>query len=160
METNQTLENRDQLLIEARNTSGNYFKEGNNCAEAIFKTFQPYLAPEMDKDLVRLVTGFGSGVGEAGCMCGALTGSIVAINMVKGRTSKEESRQEAYDYAKEFHDRFQEKYGVTCCRALNPHPFETREHLTTCLKITGNTGKLLMEFLLEKGLYQPESLVE
>jgi len=146
----------ENIITQARNSAGNHFKEGSNCAEAIFMTFREYLAPDMDPDLVKLVTGFGSGVGEAGCMCGALSGSIVALNMVKGRPSREESRDEAYDYAKKFHDKFVEKYGVTCCRALNPYPFETREHLTNCLKITGNTGKMLMEFLIEEGLYVPK----
>lgn len=149
-------EETEKLILEARNTSGGYFKEGYNCAESIFLTFKDYIAPEMDKDTVKLVTGFGSGLGEAGCMCGALTGSIFAINMAKGRTSKEQSRNEAYDYAKEFHDRFSDKFGATCCRALNPNEFETKEHLTTCLKITGNTGKMLMEFMLEKGIYKTE----
>jgi len=147
---------REQLPVEARNKAGNYFKEGYNCAEAIFLTYQPLLAPEIDPSLVRLFTGYGSGVGESGCMCGALTGSIAALNMIKGRTTNQLSRDEAYELAKEFTDRFTEKYGVTCCRALNPYPFETKEHLVNCLKITGNTSKIMMEFLLEKGLYQPE----
>jgi len=147
---------REQLPIEARNKAGNYFKEGYNCAEALFLTYQPLLSPEIDPSLVRLFTGFGSGVGESGCMCGALTGSIAALNMIKGRTTNQLSRDEAYELAKEFTDRFTEKYGVTCCRALNPYPFETKEHLVNCLKITGNTSKLMMEFLLEKGLYLPE----
>ncbi len=142
----------EMMVIEARSKAGNYFKEGNNCAEAIFLTFREYLMPEMDPKMVKLVTGFGSGIGEAGCMCGALTGSIIALNMVKGRSSKEEDRTCAYDHAREFHDRFIENFGTTCCRALNTNPFESREHLTTCLKITGNTGKLLMEYLLEKEL--------
>jgi len=143
-----------ELATQARNKAGNYFKEGYNCAEAIFLAFREILAPEMDPATVKLLTGFGSGVGESGCMCGALTGSIVALNMVKGRTTNQESRNEAYQYAKEFSDKFAEKYGATCCRALNPHPFETKEHLTNCLKITGNTGKLLMEFLIEKNLLE------
>jgi len=147
---------REQLSVEARNSAGNYFKEGYNCAEALFLTYQPLLAPEIDPSLVRLFTGYGSGVGESGCMCGALTGSIAALNMIKGRTTNQLSRDEAYELAKEFTDRFTEKYGVTCCRALNPHPFETKEHLVNCLKITGNTSKLMMEFLLEKNLYKPE----
>jgi C_GCAxxG_C_C family probable redox protein len=147
---------REQLPVEARNSAGNYFKEGYNCAEALFLTYQPLLAPEIDPSLVRLFTGYGSGVGESGCMCGALTGSIAALNMIKGRTTNQLSRDEAYELAKEFTDRFTEKYGVTCCRALNPHPFETKEHLVNCLKITGNTSKLMMEFLLEKNLYTPE----
>ena len=146
----------EKLIIEARNKSGNNFKEGYNCAESIFLAFREYLAPDMDPKTVRLLTGFGSGLGEAGCMCGALTGSIFAINMVEGRTTNSESRNKAYNHAKEFHDKFSDKFGATCCRALNPHEFETKEHLTTCLKITGNTGKMLMEYLLEKELYKPE----
>lgn len=142
----------EEMSIEARNKAGNYFKEGYNCAEAVFLTFRELLAPEMDPSMVRLMTGFGGGVGEAGCMCGALTGSITALNMIKGRTTNQVPRDEAYQLAKEFSEKFTEKYGVTCCRALNPHPFETREHLTNCLKITGNTSKMLMDFLDEKGL--------
>ncbi len=142
----------EEMSIEARNKAGNYFKEGYNCAEAVFLTFRELLAPEMDPAMVRLMTGFGGGVGEAGCMCGALTGSIASLNMIKGRTTNQVPRDEAYQLAKEFSEKFTEKYGVTCCRALNPHPFETREHLTNCLKITGNTSKMLMEFLNEKEL--------
>lgn len=145
-----------EMAIEARNKTGNYFKEGYNCAESIFLAFRETLAPEMDQDTVKLLTGFGCGVGEAGCMCGALTGAIFSLNMINGRTSNTQSKTEAYKYAKAFHDKFAEKYGVTCCRALNPHPFDTKEHLTTCLKITGNTGKLLMEFLLENELIEAE----
>lgn len=144
----------EEMAIEMRNKAGNYFKEGYNCAEAIFLTYRELLASEMDPAMVSLFTGFGSGVGESGCMCGALTGSIAALNMLKGRTSNQASRDEAYQLAREFAEKFTGKYGVTCCRALNPHPFETREHLTTCLKITGNTSKMLMEFLEEKDLIE------
>lgn len=146
---------REQISIEARNIAGNYFKEGFNCAEAMILTYRPLLAPELDPSVARLFTGFGSGIGESGCMCGALTGSIAALNMIKGRTTNQVSRDEAYELAKEFTDRFTDKYGATCCRVLNTHPFESKEHLVTCLKITGNTSKLMMEFLLEKNLYSP-----
>lgn len=142
---------REEMSVEARNKAGNYFKEGYNCAEAIFLTYRELLAPEMDPSMVRLMTGFGGGIGQSGCMCGALTGSIAALNMIKGRTN-ETSRDEAYRLAKDFTEKFTEKYGATCCRALNPHPFETKEHMTNCLKITGNTSKMLMEFLDDQGL--------
>lgn len=142
----------EEMSIEARNKAGNYFKEGYNCAEAIFLTYRELLAPEMDPSMVKLMTGFGGGVGENGCMCGALSGSIVALNMIKGRTTNQESRNEAYQCAQEFTERFTDKFGATCCRVLNPHPFETREHLMNCLKITGNTSKILMEFMEEKEL--------
>jgi len=141
--------------MEARNTAGGYFREGYNCAESIFKTFRPLLAPDIDESVVRLFTGFGGGYGHAGCTCGALAASVAVLGMVKGRvTSRMEDRDPAYEIAKEFHDKFEEKFGATCCRVLNEHPYDSKEHLRTCLKITGNTAKLLSEFLEEKGLYK------
>ena len=137
----------EEMAIEARNKAGNYFKEGYNCAEAVFLTFRDLLFPEADPAMVKMLTGFGSGVGQSGCMCGALTGSVFVLNMIAGRTSSQESRDEAYKYAQQFSDQFTDKYGASCCRVLNPYPFETKEHLVNCLKITGNTGKLLMEFI-------------
>lgn len=142
----------NEIATEARNKAGNYFKEGYNCAEAIFLTFRELLAPEIDPATVKLFTGFGGGVGESGCMCGALTGSVVALNMIKGRTTNQDCKDEAYQYSKEFSERFADKYGGTCCRVLNPYPFDSGEHLTNCLKITGNTAKMLMEFIKEKKL--------
>lgn len=142
----------EEMSIEARNKAGNFFKEGYNCAESIFLTYRELLAPDIDPTMVRLMTGFGGGLGESGCLCGALTGSIAALNMIKGRTTNQISRDEVYQLTKDFTDKFTEKYGVTCCRALNPYPFETKEHLTNCLKITGNTSKMLMEFIQDKEL--------
>lgn len=142
----------EELALEARNRAGNYFREGYNCAESIFLTFRELVIPEVDRDLVRLATGFGGGLGHAGCMCGALTASTIVIGLLSGRTDHQQDRFRTYGLAKDFHDRFEEKFGVTCCRALNPHPFDTPEHLRQCLKITGNTARLLAEFLLEKKL--------
>ncbi|GBF33553.1 hypothetical protein DCCM_2655 [Desulfocucumis palustris] len=142
----------NDITVEARNRAGGHFKSGYNCAEAIFLAFREMLTPDVPADMVRMFTGLGGGLGHAGCMCGALAGSALVLGLLKGRTSQEEDREPAYDLAREFHDRFEQKYGYTCCRSLNPHPFDTPEHLKNCLKITGNTGKLLMEFLQEKNL--------
>lgn len=144
----------NNMALEARNQAGNYFREGYNCAEAVFLTFRPYVAPELDKNVIKMVTGFGGGLGEAGCACGALIGSVMVLNLLQGRTSKEEDRKLAYDTAHKFHDIFKDNFKSTCCRVLNRHPFETPEHLKNCLKITGTTAKLLAEFLIEERLLE------
>ena len=92
----------EELIKQARDKAGNYFKEGYNCAEAVFLAFRDFLAPEMDPGMVKLVTGFGGGIGHGGCVCGALSGSIIALNMLKGRTSKEGDREVIYQLSKEF----------------------------------------------------------
>lgn len=141
------------LALEARNRAGDNFKQGFNCAESILKAFNEILDNPLSPETVKLATGFGGGIGHAGCVCGALAASTMVIGIVKGRTHTEESRDPAYELAREFHDHFEAKFGGTCCRSLNPYTFDTPEHLRNCLKITGSTGKLLMEFLQEKNLF-------
>ncbi|MCL6561014.1 MAG: C-GCAxxG-C-C family protein [Firmicutes bacterium] len=140
------------LVLEARNKAGDNFRQGYNCAESIFLTFRDLVAPELDAGLVKMFTGLGAGFGHAGCACGSLTASAMVIGLFKGRTSVQEDLEPGYEATQRFHDLFEEKFGGTCCRVLNPHPYDTPEHLRNCIKITGNTAKLLMEYLIQKGL--------
>ncbi len=149
----------ENLVLEARNKAGNYFREGYNCAESLFKTFMEYVDPDMESDVLKIATGFGGGLGHAGCMCGALAGSAMILSLLRGRKDIQESREPAYELANDFHKVFEEKFGTTCCRALNPFEFDTREHLRNCLKITGTTAMLLMRFMQEKGLLDDEGQV-
>ena len=137
---------------EARNIAGNNFKSGYNCAESVVKCFNELLNNPFDPEISKLVSGFGGGLGHAGCMCGALTGAIFVLGMYKGRISADQDRTPIYHLAKEFHDSFEQKFGGTCCRILNQFEFDSPDHLRTCLKITGNTSKLLAEFVNEKQL--------
>ncbi|HBX22352.1 MAG TPA: hypothetical protein DEF34_01770 [Desulfotomaculum sp.] len=140
------------LATQMRNKAGESFRSGYNCSEAIFTAFRELVAPDLNPELVRVFTGYGGGLGHAGCMCGALTGSVAILGLLTGRVNNEGDREKCYEHARNFHDRFEQKYSATCCRVLNPHPFDTTEHLKNCLKITGNTAKMLTEYLTEKNL--------
>jgi len=144
------------LALEVRNKAGDYFRRGFNCAESIFLAFRELVAPELDAGLVRMFTGFGGGLGHAGCVCGALNAAVFMTGLFAGRTDAQEDREPGYNAAREFHDLFVERFDGTCCRTLNPYPYDTPEHLKNCIKITGNTGKLLMEYLIKKGLVRQE----
>ena len=141
----------NEISTAARNAAGQYFKNGFNCAEAIVRTGGELLGVKLDEQTLRMATGFGGGIGHAGCVCGALAASVMVLGLVQGRLDPSEDLEKAYALSSEFHRRFQEKFGATCCRALNPHEFGTREHMLNCVKITGNTMGLLAEFLQEKG---------
>ncbi|MCB8814378.1 C-GCAxxG-C-C family protein [Desulfosporosinus shakirovi] len=142
----------NDLALEARSRAGSKFRNGLNCSESIVHTFNEMLNNPVSSEALKMATGFGGGLGHAGCMCGALTGSVMVLGILKGRFVPEEAREPAYNLAHDFHDRFLKEYGATCCRALNPHEFDSQEHLRGCLKLTGGTAKLLMEFIREKGL--------
>ena len=143
-------------VLEARSRAGNKFKNGLNCSESIVHTFNEMLDNPLNAEALKMATGFGGGLGHAGCMCGALTGSVMILGLFKGRAEPGQAREPAYDLANDFHNRFLKAYGSTCCRSLNLHEFDSQEHLRGCLKLTGGTAKLLMEFIQEKELVDAE----
>ncbi|AET67662.1 C_GCAxxG_C_C family probable redox protein [Desulfosporosinus orientis DSM 765] len=142
----------EDLALEARNRAGNKFKSGLNCSESILHTYNELLKHPLSPEALKVATGFGGGLGHAGCVCGALNASVMVLGLFRGRNDPGHDRKPAYDLAHEFHDRFSNEYGATCCRVLNQHEFDSPEHLRRCLKLTGGTAKLLMEFIKEKNL--------
>jgi len=137
-----------------KQTAGQYFREGYNCSEAILRAFRDQFHLDLSDEALKLASGFGGGIGHAGCVCGALAASIMVLGILQGRSHSSQSRDPVYSATEEFHRRFSEKFGGSCCRVLNQHPFETKEHLRNCLKLTGNTAELLNEYIEEKQLWQ------
>lgn len=142
----------DNMHQDVKQLAGQHFREGYNCAEAILRAFNTVFELGMGDDALRLAAGFGGGIGHSGCVCGALAASIMVLGALQGRRSKDESRDAAYQASKGFHDRFSEHFGGTCCRILNPLPYDTRDHLRGCLKITGQTAQLLSDYIRENGI--------
>ena len=136
-----------ETQTDVKQLAGQHFREGYNCAEAILRAFNTTLELGLDDDALRLAAGFGGGLGHSGCVCGALAAAVMVLGALQGRRSKDESRDAAYRASQGFHDAFSGHFGATCCRALNPHPFESKEHLRSCLKITGQTAELLINYI-------------
>jgi C_GCAxxG_C_C family probable redox protein len=138
--------------IDAKQLAGKNYREGYNCAEAIVRAFRDAMHIAISDEALRMSSGFGGGLGHSGCMCGALTGATMVLGMLQGRVTKEESREPIYRSSEEFHRLFKENFGATCCRILNPHAFDSKDHLRNCLKITGKTADLLAKYIKEKHL--------
>lgn len=136
----------------AQDLAGQYFKEGYNCAESVVRAFRDFYKLDVSDEALRMASGFGGGLGHAGCMCGALSGATMVLGMLQGRVNKEQSRGPIYGSAHEFHEVFTKQFGVTCCRVLNPHEFGSQEQRRTCLKITGTTAGILLKYLEDKQL--------
>lgn len=139
-----------QVNVTARELAGQHFKAGYNCAESVVRAFRDFYNLDISDEALKLASGFGGGLGHAGCMCGALSGATMVLGMFQGRSSNDQSRGPIYGSAQEFHDIFANQFGATCCRVLNPHEFGTPEQRRTCLKLTGTTAELLLNYLQEK----------
>ena len=66
----------------------------------------------------RIASGLCSGMARSGGMCGAVSGGILAIGLVLGRSSPSDPLEPCYDAVKEFMDRFSSRFGSLSCSEL------------------------------------------
>ena len=134
---------------------GNNFKGGFNCCEAIVETFRKEAGVPIEDNAFRMCSGFGGGIGHARDLCGAMAGCVMVISMLAGRNHpSDKPLAEIYPLSEEFHQRFEAAFGSCACGDLMKFEFNTRDHFINCLKLTNKIGKLLAEYLVEKGLLE------
>lgn len=138
------------LQIEER--AYDLFRGGLHCAEAACKAIlesEPGLdAPEA----TRAASAFGAGVGRSKEeLCGALSGSLIALGILRGRTSAHESWDSVASMASEFRERFQALHGCTSCGeildSLGP-----QENMEGCRRMTARAAGMMRELLDQGGL--------
>jgi C_GCAxxG_C_C family probable redox protein len=104
------------------------FLSGNNCAQSVLLTFADDLS--YNKELaVKLAAGFGGGMGRTQGTCGAVTGAIMVLGLMRGEHvhNNEELKSETYSSVQELVTRFREKFQSTNCRDLTDCDFCTAE---------------------------------
>lgn len=96
----------------------NYFISGLHCSEAVVKTLNEEYALEFTEPMIKMATGFGGGLGKAKSLCGTVSGGVMVLSSIYGRTEMHGDDSMAFDLAKEFHDRFQEINESVICKEL------------------------------------------
>lgn len=131
----------------------NLFNDGGLCcAESVLLTinngFQGGLSPEMAKSLG---SGFCGGIGDSGCLCGALAGAIMALGLFVSPARLDGLRKNKFrKLSKTMHDRFNDDCGSTCCRVLiKDYVNDRRARAKNCMGLTGKGAELATELLLD-----------
>jgi C_GCAxxG_C_C family probable redox protein len=97
-----------------------YRRGGFYCSEAVVSTIRAHIAPEMPEALIAAASGFPVGIGRARCICGAVSGGVIALGYFFGRT-KPSSAEDAHSaltmkLAGELQESFRAAHnGVLCC---------------------------------------------
>ena len=114
---------------------------------------------EMDvpEEVIAMASGFPIGIGRSKCLCGAVSGGVMAIGLVFGRTvQKDPQVEQTLLLSKELHDWFKEANGknALCCRILTKEfDMGAGEHKEQCIRFTGLVaGKVAEMIIREKGL--------
>ena len=130
-----------------------YDARGYCCSESVIWTINGAFGGGLDPDLaVQLGSAFCHGMGGAGCSCGSLSGSEVAISLFLGWREEGGLKKKKFEkVAKEMHDRFKERFHVTCCRVLLKR--RKTKNGATCKELTLGGAEIAAELIL---LNRPE----
>jgi len=93
------------------------FKSGYFCAESVLMAIAENQGIQSDL-IPKIATGFCSGISRTGGMCGAVSGAIMGINLIAGRSSPSESIEFSYTLTQKMISLFEKQYGSVNCRQL------------------------------------------
>ena len=97
------------------------FRGGFFCSEAVVSSIRSNFEMDVPEEVIAMASGFPIGIGRSKCLCGAVSGGVMAIGLVFGRTvQKDPQVEQTLLLSKELHDWFKEANGknALCCRIL------------------------------------------
>jgi len=135
---------KEELAVQAIE----FFKSGLYCSEAILQVFNIELDLGLNDTALKMATGFGAGLGASKCSCGSLTGAVMVLSAVKGRTGIDNNVDEVFSLTQELHNKFKQKYKSTCCRVLTkPVEWGAPDHHQYCEQFVGGAVEILVDIL-------------
>jgi C_GCAxxG_C_C family probable redox protein len=96
-----------------------YFSGDYNCSQSSMKAILIGMGLDFEQ-IMPLTAGLGAGIAHEGNICGAVTGSILALGVIESKTHTEplEQKEAAYASSEEFVRRFKEEHGTILCDRL------------------------------------------
>lgn len=135
---------QERKISEVRESAQNYYANGDfYCSEAVVKSVLDGLNITYAPEIIAAASGFPVGIGGAECLCGAISGGIMAIGYVFGRTEPKSPRvSKAMDLSKQLHELFVKRNKCTCCRVLTKGMTKgSAEHMAQCVRFTGEVAE-------------------
>ncbi len=127
-----------------------YHQAGFHCTESVAKAIIDTYGNGDDDAVSRAATAFGGGIGRTHeDVCGALSGGVLAIGWLFGRSKPGSDWKDAYEPAAELRKRFLLEYGSTNCGAIL-ELFGEQENMTKCKRLSGRVAGMLSEILEAK----------
>jgi C_GCAxxG_C_C family probable redox protein len=127
-----------------------FFNSGYHCAESVFKAITLAFSDHPEEVDTSVASGFCGGIGKSKKeACGALTGGVIALGQLFGRSSPGENFDRAWQLAAEFRDQFEKEFKATDCNAILEDLGE-QENMMKCKKLTGRAAGLLFQLIEDR----------
>ena len=112
--------------IQVARRSEELFQQGFCCAESVLQAIAE--SRGIKSELIpKIATGLCGGVGRTGGICGAVSGGVLAINMLAGRSSADQSPDGNIRLVRAFLGEFERKFGAIHCQRLIDCRLDTPE---------------------------------
>ena len=146
-----------------RTDAEEYFRKGNYyCSEAIVASVRDNIAPDMPDTMIAAASGFPVGVGRSKCMCGAVSGGVLALGYVFGRTGpttpQDPKSVKTLALANELQQAFRDSHRVLCCSVQTKGmDMASGEHKAQCVSFTGEMAAKTAEIIAREYAAQQEA---
>lgn len=144
----------EELAALAGQRAENFFKEhGLSCSETTLLVINLGFAGGLTTEqALNLGSGFGGGIGGAGCVCGALSGAVMALGLFLGPVGKNGLGNKKFrQLVGRFHESFREESGNVCCRDLIADFREDRKgRALFCRDLTGRCTAEAVKIILKE----------
>jgi C_GCAxxG_C_C family probable redox protein len=150
-----------EMIASIKERARKNFSKGLNCSECVLEAVLEYVETGLPKEVLKVATGFGGGVGLFGDSCGAIAGAVLAVSAVHGRSSlpqnddRKVAMQEAarqlygkpglYRIFNQIPNAIKKKYGHTLCRditAMWQGQWLCRDHALQCREIITDAAEV------------------
>nr|WP_321256578.1 C-GCAxxG-C-C family protein [uncultured Pseudodesulfovibrio sp.] len=131
------------------------------CSEAVLTVINREFDGGLSQDIVIAISkGFCGGIGDAGCVCGALAGAVMAQSLILGKGPVPTEDEEVRKASKALHDRFLAQYGSICCRDLSKDRDPNSDSKGVCLDYVESATAICADLLLHPKALQEAKDVE
>jgi len=145
--------NKQISIKKIRKDAEEIFRQGGfYCSEALVASIRKHIDPSMPAALVSAASGFPIGVGRAKCMCGAVSGAVIALGYFFGRTSPstpaDPKSQKAMEVCYEVQEEFRRLHKTLCCHIhIKGMDLAAGEHKDQCIRYTGDMAQKTAEII-------------
>lgn len=122
------------------------------CTEAVVAALNNALKGGLSEvQAISMAAPFSIAMGESGCICGALSGAVMAAGLFLGNDRPFRHRQQMREGARQLHDTFKEANGATCCRILSRNvKHDRRAHFHQCADLTAGAAEMAARLILRR----------
>ena len=135
-----------------------YLGKGFHCSQTVLHVVQDLLGEE-DEAAVRMMGGFGGGIGGMGSVCGAIIGGVAALGLTRGKGTIEGKEDPSlFPLCAELYHRFGTEIETSqFCADISGTDFtkpeevkaymNSPEKISRCIRLVGKTAALVKDML-------------